>query len=455
MRNLFSPLLALAAVLLIAGCAKNHLPESLQPEAGKSESGQAEAPKTPLQIDLQIGQGGGTKAVKTGWEVGDMVMVFFPGLADSNKSKYLTVVYTVNKETGIPKWEASPMSTAPDVEDLEASGSMTALFLPYGKGVTASWNVTENKYVLSRLDYAYFLRAENVTYTVENSTLKGTLDMNIPDGYVQFFIPITPEDPSSAEAYHDEGAWYTLRQDHLIPTCAARIAADGSVKTYLRPPGESIDGFYYAGGYQFCGVLKEAASGVQQDYWFTLTNNSLSRNFTLFRSGKTLTGGNAVRLPAATGWQEVGADKWVDLGYGTEWASCNRGASFPTETGSLIPRKISVGPSMEEYSVLTRGTSQYAMSVHGINGMVFKSKMNNNAIFLPFAGYRSFDSPSDVGIRGYYCCRDQNTTFGLNGVGRFYFTIPDLQIKRFFDGFEIDDSDYRYTVRLCRASPGI
>ena len=327
------------AALLVAGCAKEQIIGPGEPEDGnqspeQQETVQPQSPGTPLQIDLQIGHGGSTKAVKTGWEAGDMVMVFFPGLSSANKGKYLTVVYAENEETGIPKWEANPfLSTAPDVEDLESSGPMTALFLPYGKGITASWDETENKYVLSRLDYAYFLRAENATYTVENSTLKGTLDIYIPAGYVQFFIPITPEDPANAEAYHDEGAWYTLRQEHLIPTCASGIASDGSVITEQLAAGESIDGFDYAGGYQFSAVLTAAASGVRQDYLFTLTNNSLSRHFVLFRPGKTFTGGKAARLPAVSSWQE-----YVDLGLtsGLKWAACNVGASKPGEYGDYF-----------------------------------------------------------------------------------------------------------------------
>ena len=165
--------------------------------------------------------------------------------------------------------------------------------------------------------------------------------MYIPDGYVQFFIPITPEDPANAEAYHDEGAWYTLRQEHLKPTGALGITANGSVIMYRRAAGEPIDGFYYAGGYQFSAELTAAASGVQQDYLFTLTNNSLNRHFVLFRPGKTFTGGKAARLPAVSSWQEYVDHEYVDMGEveingvkkNLKWATCNVGAENPWDYG--------------------------------------------------------------------------------------------------------------------------
>ena len=452
MRYFCSPLksagCALAAALLIAGCAKNQ-PESLQtvPEPERA--------KTPLQIDLQLNQGADTKAVKTGWEAGDMVMVFFPGLSDTNKDKYLTVVYTVNEETGNPEWLPSLQSEAPAVEDLEASGPMTALFLPYGKGTVANWDATESHYVLSRTDYAYFLRAENATYTVEEGVLKGTLNMHIPGGYIQFFLPITPEDPADPEAYHDEGAWYTLRQDYLIPTAASSIAADGTVLTEQLPAGDPIDGFDYADGYQFSGILTSGADGASQHYWFTLKNNSLGRNFYLFRPDKTFTGGKAAKFPAAASWQEAGPDKWVDIGEGTEWASCNLNATFPTEAGSYHYRFDPVGPSRADFTSLMDGTDKYSMSVHGTNGMVFKSKSNDNAIFLPYAGYYSGKvQNTNVGVRGYYCCSDVEP----NGEGmmsvetHYYVIIPGDIYMMCFDESD-SGSGQRYTVRHCRTSP--
>ena len=98
-------------------------------------------------------------------------------------------------------------------------------------------------------------------YTVTDGTVAGNFDMQIQEGYVQFFI-----DKADAAA----GDVIELRNKHLTPQGIASIAADGTISHTTSATGAPLPGYVYGGGYLFSGILAEGARNVSTDYHFTL-----------------------------------------------------------------------------------------------------------------------------------------------------------------------------------------
>lgn len=234
----------------------------------------------PLQAtELRIGfvpvHPGGetlTKAVKSGWEKGDAVFVFFEDVTTG----YLEMVYdgaTWNSQTkGI------------SVTDLQAGGkTLTALFLPFGSDASASYDGTDNGWRFDKSCFAYFLYAERIAYTIDFSggtaTLSaggGALEMNIPEGFVQFFV----EDISAADGFA------SLSEAGLTPMGIDMVAANGTLSTTLLAEGDDMPGYVYKGGYLFSGILNPERAGSASDYSFILTRDN--ETLTATASGKRL-----------------------------------------------------------------------------------------------------------------------------------------------------------------------
>ena len=164
------------------------------------------------------------------------------------------------------------------------TGTMRAVFLPFGSNATVSADGTS--FVFSTTYYAYYLTA-TLDYTVANNKVSGAFNMEIPDGYVQFFI----EDVNATD-----GA-YTLGTDAVIPVGVASIAADGTIsETADKEAKDDLPGYAYgngtAKGYLFSGKIDTDYS-YGSNYYFAKTkveadpaNNTRADYFV---SGKTLT----------------------------------------------------------------------------------------------------------------------------------------------------------------------
>lgn len=164
--------------------------------------------------------------------------------------------------------------------------------------------------------------------------------------------------------------------------------------------------------------------------------------------------------------------EWVDLGLpsGTKWATCNIGASSPSDYGNyyawgeVLPKmdylqdnyfdyagkngsgvavyslfnntgglrsispsskydaaRINWGgnwrmPTSKEYLELLENTNKTIVTINGVKGEKFESKKNHEYIFLPFAGvkYRR-EEHSQKGECGLYWCSDlYNGSDGAN-----------------------------------------
>ena len=139
-----------------------------------------------------------TKAVKTGWETGDVVFVFFSTAA---APQYLEMKWNGTEWVNTEK---NGLSLADG-----ATGTMRAIFLPFGSNATVS--SAGGSFIFSETYYSYYLTA-TLEYSVTGGHVSGTFEMQIPSDYVQFYI----EDAAAVDGS------YTLGIDAVIPVGMAR-----------------------------------------------------------------------------------------------------------------------------------------------------------------------------------------------------------------------------------------
>ena len=96
-------------------------------------------------------------------------------------------------------------------------------------------------------------------------------------------------------------------------------------------------------------------------------------------------------------------------------------------------------PTIYEFNELIDNCTSEWTTLNGVNGRKFTSKKNGNIIFLPAAGYRSYDCLIDVGSFGYYW----SSSLNAGGPYRAY-QFP------FSSGLVIADGYRRYSGRPVR-----
>ena len=134
-----------------------------------------------------------TKAVKSGWENGDAILVFFSTI---DSPKYLKMVYS--SSTG---WSYHPMNGSTETADAlsisnDSSGSLCAVYLPFLRNITAKEGKggdepKANFYLEDNTHgnlFTYYLTSIK-TYTISAKTLSASLTMAVPDDFVQFYVP--------------------------------------------------------------------------------------------------------------------------------------------------------------------------------------------------------------------------------------------------------------------------
>ena len=333
--------------------------------------------KGSVTFELTAMHPGETKAVKTGWQKGDVIFVFFDKVA---APKYLKMTFSGSS------WVTAEMngsSASPDCLGLQNgdAGSMRAVFLPFGSGADVSASGTD--FVFSTTYYAYYLTA-SMDYSVSDNKVSGAFKMAIPEGYVQFYV----EDPDA-----EDGA-FTLGTDAVIPVGVTRIDKKGNiVETSDRVAGDDMPGYSYDGGYLFSGKLSSWTASHDY-YYFAKTDVKNKSRQDWFTELKTLTSHKSIKLPAngdKEKWQSVGSGNYVTLENKEHqtigiWHSCNFNQSAPEELGDKYDfdkaRKLNmVLPSANQMETLVNECTWHWMSVHGVTGMVVKAA--KGFIFLP------------------------------------------------------------------------
>ena len=264
-------MIVLSALLALIACNK----ENAQPES------------TPTVFNITINREDGTKAVKSDWENGDVVYVFFSTVAAPNYVKY---TYDGSE------WSNVKVGTF----DITTNGTMTAIYLPYGNDAVVSADGTSFKF--DKTFTSYFLKAEKAAYTVSGATVSGTLNMVAPEGFVQFAMPMSGIINEVETTFFRSDCTYTLSDSNLKPVSFASVAADGSITVTEGAEGAAITGYIYNGDINFSGVLMSAANGHAADYAFNFVDNKGTAetydDVTYLLSGnKILSYQSAIRFP--------------------------------------------------------------------------------------------------------------------------------------------------------------
>jgi len=376
----------LAAAAALVSCGKEILDQ---------ENGDEIVQTASISFNLTANHPDATKAVKAGWETGDAIFVFFSGAA---APKHLKMTFDGSSWTSAEYDGASLTAGALGLKNGD-SGTMRAVFLPFGSDATVSASGTS--FTFSTTYYAYYLTA-TLDYTVSDNEVSGAFNMEIPDGYVQFFI----EDAAATD-----GA-YTLGTDAVIPVGVASIAADGTItETSDKVAGNDMTGYVYQGGYLFSGKLTSWDFG--SNYYFAKTKTADNTRADYFVSGKTLASHSAVKLPANDNVYEVkngspNTGKWVPVGGGItvslydvigsgiseafsqfgKWYTCNYGCTVPEQLGRLYTfdaaNALGVTLPTKDQFVLINNSSNCSdawLTVHGQQGVVIKAA--RGFLFLP------------------------------------------------------------------------
>lgn len=281
-----------------------------------------------LSFELTVNHpdGAGTKSVKTGWESGDVVYVFFDGAA---APKYLKMSYDGSK------WTKTQMngSSAQSFDLNKTSGKMTAVYLPFGNDATVEADADGTSFKFNKKPLSWYFVSEKADYKVADGIVTGTLTMSLPKGFVLFsYTPNWQEGPVNPAL----ASYESLFVPYTNPACVASISADGTVKQDLSQEIKNLPGYAYKESIIFSGVVKD--SYLDTDKGWTLHLSTLVNvedrapsYYTKSWSSKALTTGNVVQLPALSSWTKETYRQPVDMGLSVLWANTNIGSTKPED----------------------------------------------------------------------------------------------------------------------------
>lgn len=367
-------LLLAAAVLALAACTK---------ETPVKEEGIIDASK--LVFDIEVRNGNDTKGVKTAWENGDVVYVFF----EDNTEVYLEMKFngTSWSYSKRGKWDIEDSQIVFKI-NLSASGKkLSAVYFPglminridYEDG---AWRFGD----ISVMD-GYYQMASGVEYTVTSTddvnTLHATVTLTAPKNIVQIFVP-----ESEAPKLGDDYA-YLLTATHLSPSNPPCVLPNGTVTWSKGNEGFPLSGYYGTlggeTGYYFWGILDDGAGTYDFDFqlvkcdkviWMDGNKKNRADKYPLSSKSKRVTGKTVGGSFAAelSGLTDNG--NFVSLGYegGPLWATGNLDKTngkivSPFETGEyfMYGKTTPFNNSDSQYGGSEDPLSADADAAHSVN----------------------------------------------------------------------------------------
>lgn len=339
-------ILFLGVMLAFAACSSDKI-EVQDPQTGLQTDGQDEIIKVNINIE-RAGFSGTKASVKSAFADDDVVFIFFKGI---DAPKYMEMKYDAAGGT----WTATAKNSLIGT-DLSgaADKKMTAVYLPYGSGMTVE--ASGDDFVFSGDAYCgFFLTAELQDYTYEADVLSGNLYLEVPalsnasDKYVHFDVSgFTP------------GNSYEFYQEFVKPISFASVSASGVLTKTEGTAGDPITGYQDGSMMSFSGILVASAVGAEKDYDFSVDDLTSSIIYTRFVEDKTLSGGQYIGIGNISSWT---ATPYVDLGLpsGKKWATCNLGAANAESAGGYYAwGETATKPnySWSTYTTLGNGTSK-------------------------------------------------------------------------------------------------
>ena len=356
--NMKKVLLILATALLALSSCQRETPV----EEGRTYA------LSSLRFDITIDRLE-TKGIKSGWESGDKVFVFFSGVTNA----YVTMSFDGTA------WSSSPSNGA---VSLTQTGELTAIYLPYVGNVTP---VYSEGWHFAAVSESYFLKAEKVDYYIQDmghqvATLGAVLTMKkANDASSQFYVPKAP------------GANETMKLACSVaaPTGLAGIASDGTVTSSGGSQGDWMTGYPATvdgeEGFYFYGMIAETPG---PDTYFALKDNNDTYYKHYYKGNKTLISRRSYQLPDFSDWPGVGEHAPANVA-GYLWYSLSDGASSPLETGTpsgvqpqsagqkLVPSKTAWEGLLDPEKAL-----RVSVTIDGVPGVLVVDKLLPTQFFF-------------------------------------------------------------------------
>ena len=417
-------LLFAAAVLALAGCSK---------EGPVKEEGAIDASRIVFNIDVQNADAQATKGIKTAWEAGDDVYVFF----EDNTTKYVKMTYDGSA------WTYNVLGDG-DLS-LAASGKkLSAVYMPDFVCSDAPTYDTD-KWTFGSVG-GYYQKAEAVSYTVTSAedvtTLNATISLTAPANIMQFYVP------KDAVAAPGTGNEYVLTATHVINYTFNGIAPGGAASQ-----GNISEGFPMTAnygtigsdeGYYFWGILESTGTYT---YDFQLVKRNAEKKYAIssysaskapgveissaaFKLDALTDNGNFVSLGYAGGplWATGNIDKtnrkivdpleageYFMYGKTTPYSSSEpiyTGMDNPLPTSADVAYSVNTSwriPTRDQFDALINSSNTETTwktgwtTLGGHNGgYLITSKANGISLFFAAAGRYYIGTLSNAGDDGYY-----------------------------------------------------
>ena len=346
---------------------------SCRKQAPVAEEGHAYA-LSSLRFDFSIDHLE-TKGIKSGWESGDKVFVFFSGV----KTAFVTMSYDGSI------WSSTPSNGE---VSLNQTGQLTAIYLPYVGNVQPEYS---DGWRFASGAESYFLKAEKVDYYIREmdnqpATVGAKLVMaKANDACAQFFVPKTPEQNETMQ----------LACNVVKPTGLTSISSDGTVTSSGGSQGAWLTGYPATvggeQGFYFYGMIADTPGS---DNYFALRDNNGTYYKQYFKGNTTLLARRSYQLPAFNdSWSVAGSDVLVNVA-GNQWYSLNDDASFPWDAGTATGTKpsaagITLIPSSTAWSDLLdpqKTTRVSPFTIGGLSGVLMVDKSDPSQFFILLPG---------------------------------------------------------------------
>ncbi len=310
-----------------------------------------------------------TKGIKTEWESGDKVFVFFSGVTNA----YVTMSFD---GTG---WSSSASS---GLAKLNQTGVLTAVFLPYVGNVQPEYS---EGWHFASVSESYFLKAEKVEYYIQ--------DTNHQIATLGARLPMTKANDESAQFFIPKVLWQNetmrLACNVVTPTGLAGIASDGTVTSSVGTQGAWMTGYpaTVAGeqGFYFYGTIAETPGS---NTYFAVQDNDGTYFRHYYKGNTTLLPRKSYQLPVLDNMAGVGSNVQVNVG-GYLWYSLDDGTSSPLQTGTayetqpqaagqkLIPSKTAWGGLLD-----SEKATLVPMTIGGVPGVLVVDKLIPSQYFF-------------------------------------------------------------------------
>ena len=454
-------LLFAAAVLALAACSK---------ESPVKEEGAIDASKLVFNIDVRYGND--TKGVKTAWEDGDDVYVFF----EDNTTQYVKMTYNGSS------WTYSTFEGLVLVSD----GKLSAVYMPDFVCSDAPTYDSENGRWTFGSIAGYYQKAEGVSYTLTVTpdedplyTLSATISLEAPANIMQFYVP------SSAVAAPGTGNEYALTATHVI-----NYTFDGIVPGGIASQGNELNGGAMQGyggtlggdtGYYFWGILEGTGNYT---YDFQLVKRNAEKKYAISSYSATKNPGVSISSAAFKLTNLTDNGNFVSLGYtgGPLWATGNLeyegwdnihigyptiagsyymfGQTTPYDTSQEDNLDAADDPLQEEYDAAHAANSSWRMPTKAefdalcelsyewdstLQGLMFTGANGIKVFFYAAGNFTTginpggFEPATDDGSAGYY--------WSSTPLGRAF------AYYLYFSGYDAGDGTFMADAHIDYSSP--